>query len=70
MSSQLGPQWRIAYAEKVRAAMGPEFAAVADALRATFGEAKLNWLETPALTVGTKLEEGIPTQWHGERKRA
>lgn len=70
MSESLGPQWRIAYAEKVRAAMGPELAAVADSLRETFGDVKLNWLETSTLTVGTKPEEGVPTQWHGERKRA
>lgn len=49
--------------------MGPDLAAVADSLRVTFG-AKLSWLETPVLTVGTKTEEGIVTSWHGERKRA
>ena len=70
MKVEVGPQWRIAYAEKVRTAMGPEMSAVADALRETFGEAKLNWLETPTLSVGAKPEEGVPTQWHGERKRA
>src|ERR1041385_2882647 len=66
---EVGPQWRIAQAEKIRAAMGPEFAAVADSLRETFG-AKLTWLETPRLSTGTKPEEGVPSQWHGERKRA
>lgn len=67
--SEIGPQWRIAQAEKIRAAMGPDFCAVADALRNTFG-AKLAWLKTPTLTVGTEPEWGIPTQWHRERKRA
>lgn len=70
MNAQIGPQWRIAYAEKVRHAMGSELAAVADSLRATFGEVKLNWLETESLTVGTKPEQGVLTQWQGERKRA
>jgi len=68
--SEIGSQWRIAYAVKVRAAMGTDMCAFADAIRATFGEAKLNWLETPELTVGAKPEEGMPTQWAGERKRA
>ena len=54
---------------KIRAAMGPEMSAVADTLRDTFG-AKLTWLETPSLTMGTKPEEGIPTQLPVERKRA
>jgi len=67
---ETGPQWRIAYALKVRTAMGPDMCAFADAIRATFGEAKLNWLETPMLIVGTKPEEGVPTQLAGERKRA
>jgi hypothetical protein len=53
----------------MRAAMGPELCAVADALRETFG-AKLAWLQTSSLTIGVKPEEGVPTQWHGERKRA
>lgn len=68
MSAQVGPQWRIAKAEQIRAAMGPEYCAVADALRATFGEVKQVWLETPTLSMGTKPEEGVPTQW--ERRRA
>ena len=70
MKGEAGPQWRIAYAEKVRTAMGPDMCAFADAIRATFGEAKLNWLETRVLTIGTKPEEGVPTQWTGVRKRA
>jgi hypothetical protein len=69
MKTEVGPQWRMAQAEKIRAAMGPEMCAVADALRETFG-AKIAWLETPTLTLGTKPEEGVATQWYGERKRA
>jgi hypothetical protein len=69
VKTEVGPQWRMAQAEKIRAAMGPEMCAVADALRETFG-AKIAWLETPTLTLGTKPEEGVPTQWYGERKRA
>lgn len=69
MSVAVGDQWRIAQAERVRSAMGPELAAIADALRADFG-AKLVWLETPKLSIGTKPEEGVPTRWHGERKHA
>lgn len=69
MSVEIGPQWRIAQAEKIRSAMGPELCAIADALRETFG-AKLTWLETPSLSMGTKPEEGVVTQWQGERKRA
>lgn len=69
MSVEIGPQWRIAQAEKIRAAMGPELTAIADSLRETFG-AKLTWLETPTLSMGTKPEEGVPSQWTGERKRA
>lgn len=67
--SEIGPQWRIAQAEKMRAAMGPEMCAVADALREAFG-AKLVWLATPTLTMGTKPEEGVPTQWQGVRRTA
>ena len=70
MKRDIGAQWRMAYAQKVRTAMGPDLAAVADSLRETFGEVKLNWLQTPSLTLGTKPEEGVPTQWDGERKRA
>lgn len=70
MRTEVGPQWRIAQAEKIRAAMGPDMCAVADALRETFGDVKLNWLETPSFTLGTKPEEGVLTRWHGERKRA
>jgi hypothetical protein len=69
LNAVVGDQWRIAYAEKVRAAMGPELRAIADALRETFG-AKLSWLETPTMSVGTEPEWGVPTQWQGQRKRA
>ena len=55
--SAIGPQWRIAMAEKMRSAMGPEMCAVADALRETFGpDTKLNWLETSTLSHGTPPE--------------
>ena len=53
MNAAVGPQWRIAQAERIRAAMGPEMCAVADALRTKFGEVKLNWLQSPTLTTGT-----------------
>ena len=39
-------------AADVRKAMGAEFCAVADALKGTFGVAKLDYLETPTLKVG------------------
>lgn len=52
MSTVVGDQWRIAQAERIREAMGPDFCAVADALRETFG-AKLAWLETPEIQTGT-----------------
>ena len=67
MSAVVGDQWRIAYAVKVREAMGPELCAIADALRGTFG-AKLSWLEAPSMTVGTEPERGVPTQWDGVRR--
>lgn len=67
MSVQVGPQWRIAQAERVRAAMGVEMCSVADALREAFG-AKLVWLDAPGLTVGEKPEMGVTTQWNGERR--
>ena len=66
MKVETGPQWRIAYALKVRTAMGPDLCAIADALRVTF-DAKLAWLETSTMTVGTEPEWGVPTQWRGER---
>lgn len=69
MSVEVGPQWRMAQAEKMRAAMGPELCSIADALRETFG-AKLIWLETPTVKVGTEPEQGTVTQWQGERRRA
>lgn len=71
MKTEVGPQWQIARAVKIRDAMGPEMCAVADALRETFGtDTKITWLETPTLNLGTPPEEGVVTQWHGERKRA
>jgi len=42
---------------------------VGDGLRETFG-AKLTWLQTQTMTVGTEPEWGVPTQWRGERRRA
>jgi hypothetical protein len=54
MNVQVGPQWRIAQAERIRDAMGPEFCAVADALRETFPGAKLSWLDTPQIQSGTE----------------
>lgn len=67
----VGDQWRIAQAEKIRAAMGPEMCSVADALRETFG-AKITWLETPSMSLGTKLEsEPIGEKGYlASRKRA
>lgn len=56
-------------AAEVREAMGPEMCAIADALREQFG-ARLTWLKTPEVVIGTKPEDGVPTQWSGERKRA
>jgi hypothetical protein len=53
VNAQLGDQWRIAQAERIRDAMGPEFCSVADALRETFG-AKLTWLDTPEIQTGTE----------------
>ena len=43
--------WRMAQIEKIRAAMGPEFRAVADQLRDQFG-AQLTWLDTDDLKIG------------------
>jgi hypothetical protein len=51
----------MAQAERIRTAMGPDLRAVADALREQFG-AKLAWLKTPALEVGSEPEWGVPTQ--------
>lgn len=67
MGASVGDQWRIAYAQKVREAMGPDFRAVADALRERF-DAKLAWLDTPTLKHGTEPEWGVPTQWDGIRR--
>jgi hypothetical protein len=69
LNAAVGDQWRIAYAEKVRSEMGSEMCAVADALRETF-DAKLTWLETSTMTVGTEPEWGVPSQWTGGRRRA
>jgi hypothetical protein len=51
VKTEVGPQWRIAQAEKIRAAMGPELCAVADALRETFG-ARLSYLKTADMVMG------------------
>ena len=59
MSAQVGDQWRIAQAERVREAMGPEFRAVADELRSTFS-ARLVWFESGTLTMGKPLEPSEP----------
>lgn len=56
-------------AVEVREAMGPELCAVADVLREQFG-ARLTYLKTAEVAMGTKPEEGIPTQWYGQRRRA
>jgi hypothetical protein len=53
VSAQLGDQWRIAQAERIREAMGSEFCAVADAMRETFPGTKLSWLNTPEIQSGT-----------------
>lgn len=55
MSAQVGDQWRISMAERVREAMGSDFRAVADKLRTDFG-AKLSWFECPSFTVGNKID--------------
>ena len=73
MNVAAGPQWRIAQAEKIRAAMGPEFRAMADSLRNTFGAVKsLDWLRTDTLSMGTPIEcEPIGEKAYlAERKRA
>jgi hypothetical protein len=51
----VGDQWRIAQAERVREAMGPELCELADKLRMDFG-AKLSWFECPAFSLGTKID--------------
>jgi hypothetical protein len=43
--------WRMAQIEKIRAAMGPEFRAVADQLRIDF-DAKLTWFKGEGLSMG------------------
>lgn len=70
MSVQVGPQWKMARAEQIRDAMGPEYCAVADALRATFGEVKQVWLETPSLSLGEEPEQVVPTSFRSERQWA
>lgn len=65
MSAQLGDQWRIAQAERIRDAMGPDMCAVADALREKFG-AKLVWFESGEFTMGKPLQPSEPI---GERSR-
>lgn len=72
MSVEIGPQWRIAKAVKIREAMGPEFRSIADSLRETFGTVKsLDWLETDTLSMGTKEpDEPIGERaWNGKRER-
>ena len=57
--------WRIAQAEKIRAVMGADFCAVADALRETFAGTKLTWLDTPTIKTGTPPEgEPIGESWN------
>lgn len=68
MSESRNP-WRIARAEQVREAMGPELCAIADALRAAFN-AKVVWLSTEKLTLGEEPEAALPTSYRGERRRA
>lgn len=68
MNALVGDQWKLSRAQQVRDAMGPDMCVVADALRKAFG-AKIEWLETPSLTLGKGPEWGVPTQWRGERKR-
>lgn len=46
-------------ADEVRAAMGPDMCAVADALRERFG-AKLEWLRTDSLELGKPLPPAEP----------
>jgi hypothetical protein len=65
--TQIGDQWRIARAEQVRSAMGPDLCAVADALRETFG-AKVVWLSTEKLTLGVEPEDVMPTSFRSERR--
>jgi hypothetical protein len=68
MNALVGDQWKISRAQQVRNAMGPDMCSVADALRLAF-DAKIVWLQTPLLTLGEEPDWGVPTQWHGERKR-
>lgn len=49
--------------------MGPELCAIADALREQFG-ARLTYLKTEDVAMGSRPEDGVPTQMQVERKRA
>jgi hypothetical protein len=71
LNAQVGDQWRIAQAERVREAMGQDFCAIADELRLAFG-AKLTWFECPAFSMGQKFEsEPIgETAWKGGKRVA
>jgi hypothetical protein len=55
MSAQLGDQWRIAQAERIREAMGPGMCAAFDSLREVCGgDCKITWLDTPTIKRGTE----------------
>jgi hypothetical protein len=69
VSAQLGDQWRIAQAERIREAMGSEFCAVADAMRETFPGTKLSWLNPPEIQSGT-APGGEPIGEKAYRRRA
>lgn len=68
--SEIGPQWRIAYAEKVRAAMGEGMRSAFDALRTISPDAKLTWLDTESIKHGAE-PGGEPIgerSWNGKRE--
>lgn len=67
MNAQVGPQWRIAYAERVREAMGLGMRGAFDALRKISPDAKLTWLDTETIKHGTE-PGGVCTQWDGVRR--
>lgn len=67
MNALVGDQWKLSRAEQIRAAMGPEMCAVADALRETFG-AKLVWLCASTLVVGEEPDWGVPARFDGVRR--
>jgi hypothetical protein len=52
-------------AAEVREAMGPEMCAFADAMRDRFG-AKLCWVRTDSVELGSEPDRGVPTQWDGK----